>query len=103
MYFDRRRSAVTRRPEPGEATTAALMDQVRARAEDGQHRWPSDGLDVPADAEGRAHYAVLRDVQRVFREVAYRTRLDAVPGSTPPQDALIADAMARAHVLLLGP
>ena len=82
---------------------SALMDQVRARAEDGQSRWPSDGLDVPADEEGRAHYAMLRDVQRAFGEVAYRTRLTAVPGSMPSQDAMIADALARARGLLLGP
>jgi hypothetical protein len=76
------------------------MDDVRARAEEGQRRWPSDSLDVPADEGGRAHYAVLRDVERAFREVAYRTRLTAVPGSMPSQDALVTDALARAHSLL---
>lgn len=79
------------------------MDQVRARAEDGQRRWPSDSLDVPAAEAGRAHYAVLRDVQRAFREVAYRTRLTAVPGAMPAQDALVADALSHARSLLESP
>ena len=79
------------------------MHQVRARAEEGQRRWPSVGLDVPADADGHAHYAALRDVERAFRDVAYRTRLASVPGSTPSQDALLADALTRARALLDGP
>ncbi len=79
------------------------MHRVRARAEEGQRRWPSDSLDVPADMEGRAHYVALRDVERAFRDVAYRTRLAAVPGSAPSQDALIADALARARALVDGP
>lgn len=79
---------------------SALVEKVRAYAEEGQRRWPSDSLDVPADEAGRAHYAVLRDVQRAFREVAYRTRLTAVPGSVPAQDVLVADALAHARTLL---
>jgi hypothetical protein len=79
------------------------MHQVRVRAEEGQRRWPSDSLDVPADGEGLAHYASLRDVERAFREVAYRTRLAAVPGSMPSQDALVTEALEQAHALLDGP
>lgn len=55
-----------------------LLPQVRALAHAGHERWPSDSLDVPADDAGRRHYQRLRDVQRSFREVAYRTSLGAV-------------------------
>lgn len=59
-----------------------LLPQVRAMAETGQAQWPSDTLDVPAAADGRRHYQRLRDVQRCFREVAYRTRVGSVDAET---------------------
>jgi hypothetical protein len=77
-----------------------LLADVYALATTGQHRWPSDTLDVPAEAAGREHYAVLRDVEQAFREVAYRTRLAGVGDSTPGQHRLAADALTRARTLL---
>ena len=65
----------------------ALLPRVRALAESGHERWPSDSLDVPADVAGRRHYQRLRDVQRSFREVAYRTSLGAVDASGSPTGA----------------
>lgn len=52
-----------------------LLPRVWTMAESGQQRWPSESLDVPADDAGLRHYRRLREVQRAFREVAYRTRL----------------------------
>lgn len=68
-------------------TLDVLLPQVRALAQRGHERWPSDSLDVPADVAGRRHYQRLRDVQRSFREVAYRTRLGAMDASGSPAGA----------------
>jgi hypothetical protein len=51
---------------------------VRSSALSAQSRWPSESLDVPADADARAAYQQLRGVQQSFREAAYRTRMAAV-------------------------
>jgi hypothetical protein len=77
-----------------------LLPQVYALAEAGQQRWPSAGLDVPADSAGRAHYAVLREVDQSFREVAYRSRLAAVSERTDTQRRLGDEALQRARSLL---
>ena len=77
-----------------------MMPAVRALAEAGHASWPSAGLDVPADDAGRDHYARLRDLDRAFRDVAYRTRLAEVPGETPRQEHLIDEAVQRARRLL---
>lgn len=77
-----------------------LMGHVREMAEQGEHRWPSDSLDVPADPDGRAYYLRLRDVQRACAEAAYRSRLSSVTGVAAGQDVLLDDALRRARSLL---
>jgi hypothetical protein len=78
---------------------ADMLPRVRALAEEGQARWPADGLDVPSTDAGRAHYLRLRDVRRAFADVAYRMRLAEVPGEVPSQDRHLRDALHRARTL----
>jgi hypothetical protein len=56
---------------------AALLPEVYRLAQDAQQRWPSDSLDVPADAAGREAYARLQGVRRAMREASYRADLVA--------------------------
>lgn len=77
-----------------------LLPQVYSHAEQGQRRWPSASLDVPADSAGRTHYAMLREVDQSFREVAYRSRLAALDDGTDTQRRLRDEALQRAWSLL---
>jgi hypothetical protein len=73
-----------------------LLAQVRAMAEANQTRWPSDSLDVPSDAAGRAAYERLRQVQLAFRESAYRSRMAAA--TTCPDDRLRQQTLGQSAV-----
>lgn len=66
----------------------------------GQQQWPSDSLDVPGQPGGRAHYALLREVEREFREVVYRRRLARVTEDPAAQDRLGDEALRRLDDLL---
>jgi hypothetical protein len=81
-------------------TLGDLMPAARALAEQGQRRWPSETLDVPAGAAPRAHYERLRAVQRAFSDVVYRTRLAAMNGGDARQERLRASAIVEVHRLL---
>lgn len=65
-------------------------------AEANQTRWPSDSLDVPSDAAGRAAYERLRQVQLAFRESAYRSRMAAA--TTCPDDRLRQQTLGQSAV-----
>lgn len=84
--YDEGATAARRAPE-----LDALLPDLRALAEAGHARWPSDSLDVPADPAGRWHYQRLRDAERAFRDVAYRRRLAGVDHD-PRHEALAARA-----------
>jgi hypothetical protein len=77
-----------------------VLPTVQEWAEQGQVRWPSDGFDVPADAEGRAAYERLRAVRRLLREAAYRSQLMAAGQHVPAQARLRDEAVAAARRLL---
>lgn len=74
-----------------------LLPRVYALAESAQVQWPSNGLDVPASADGQARHRRLREVRRAFVDVAYRQRLAGVPGAVPAQERHLAEALDRAR------
>jgi hypothetical protein len=79
---------------------AALLPEVYRLAQDAQQRWPSDSLDVPADAAGREAYARLQGVRRAMREAAYRGSLVAHGLGGDEQHRRQQDALQAADALL---
>jgi hypothetical protein len=79
---------------------AALLPEVYRLAHDAQQRWPSDSLDVPADAAGREVYARLQGVRRALREASYRGGLVAHGLGGDDQHRRQQDALAAADALL---
>jgi hypothetical protein len=79
-----------------------LLPLVRAWCEQAQRRWPSSGLDVPADPDGLAAFARLQAVRRMLREAAYRDRLDA-GGQGGADQARLREAAVRTARELLAP
>jgi hypothetical protein len=79
-----------------------LLPEVFRLAQDAQQRWPSDSLDVPADAAGREAYARLQAVRRALREASYRADLVA-HGLGGDDQRQRQDAALRAADALLRP
>jgi hypothetical protein len=88
-------SIARRRPE-----LEALLPAVRALTDEAQARWPTDTLDIPAEAEARVAQRRLADLRKAFAEAEYRARLLQVDPSDSAQLDRFHQALAAASHLV---